>query len=208
GKQYQVCPGESMCDVEAETKTKVDVVNAVNDGDESSSRHLRNSPNLSETVVDDVQESSRERDGEEEGIDHDAKSDEMSVLDILEGICHRKMTKPLTEHAPRVLHQKDGRSRIFYGNTSFYLLFRFHQVRRIYKGNEQCFSKEVYFCIMVEFSLIGCSLGYMSNCRNMLKCNCDDEHSATCEAMSRIQMINGLQCRMLCSSQALISTFN
>ncbi|RRT45664.1 hypothetical protein B296_00054948 [Ensete ventricosum] len=131
GKQYQVCPGESMCDVEAETKTKVDVVNAVNDGDESSSRHLRNSPNLSETVVDDVQESSRERDGEEEGIDHDAKSDEMSVLDILEGICYRKMTKPLTEHAPRVLHQKDGRSRIFYGNTSFYLLFRFHQVRRI-----------------------------------------------------------------------------
>ncbi|URD80417.1 hypothetical protein MUK42_10813, partial [Musa troglodytarum] len=139
GKRYQVYPGESMCDVEAEAKTKVDDVDAVNDGDESSSRHLRNSPNLSETVVDasdnqcddvgyDVQESFREHDGEEEGIDHDAKSDEMSVLDIFEGICHQKMTKPLSEHAPRVLHHKDRRSRIFYGNTSFYLLFRFHQI--------------------------------------------------------------------------------
>ncbi|CAL9131872.1 unnamed protein product [Musa acuminata var. zebrina] len=361
GKQYQVCPGESMCDVEAEAKTKVDDVDAVNDGDESSSRHLRNSPNLSETVVDasnnqcddvgyDVQESSHEHDGEEEGIDHDTKSDEMSVLDIFEGICHPKMTKPLTERAPRVLHYKDGRSRIFYGNTSFYLLFRFHQIlyerilsaktnssaaeiqlrtlkntgipsfyakfkESLYrflnhsidksKFEDDCytfvgpqsyllstlnilisklvkqlqavasnemdnrffqlyayensrgpgrFSDLVYLqnaCVIHDGDIFRfeCSLnptrlsiqlvehackesdstnispgsdfadylynGFlksvpdikeMSNVflrRNMRKCNCDDEHSATCEAMSKIQMINGLQCRMLSSSQVL-----
>jgi paired amphipathic helix protein Sin3a len=39
--------------------------------------------------------------------------------------------KPLAKHVPSALHEKGKDSQVFYGNDSFYVLFRLHQVRLI-----------------------------------------------------------------------------
>ena len=36
--------------------------------------------------------------------------------------------KPLAKHVPPSLHDKEKDTRVFYGNDSFYVLFRLHQV--------------------------------------------------------------------------------
>lgn len=38
-------------------------------------------------------------------------------------------TKPLAKHVASSLHDNEKNSRVFYGNDSFYVLFRLHQVR-------------------------------------------------------------------------------
>lgn len=90
----------------------------------------------------DVQESSYEHDDVEEmDTNHDAECESERVGDISDAdlsqgegtnaafsIFPLKMAKPLAEYMPEVSQAEDRQSRIFYGNASFYLLFRFHQV--------------------------------------------------------------------------------
>ncbi|WOL11761.1 paired amphipathic helix protein Sin3-like 4 [Canna indica] len=146
GRKHQLCPAELTC-IQVEPETKMDNVNASQDSDESMRRHLRNSSNAYEAVIDashsdsESDNSSCEHDdGEEKDVDHHAKSEselvEMSDADMFEeeerqeqlSICHLKTSKPLAELPPRVLLDGDRQSRIFYGSSSFYLLFRFHQI--------------------------------------------------------------------------------
>ncbi|KAI8027738.1 Paired amphipathic helix protein Sin3-like 3 [Camellia lanceoleosa] len=66
-----------------------------------------------------------ESEGEAEGTAnaHDVEG-EGTLLPLSE--CFLQTVKPLTKHVPLALHGKKD-SRVFYGNDSFYVLFRLHQ---------------------------------------------------------------------------------
>ena len=123
-------------------------------GEESAQRSTEDSENASEACEDasgsesgDGEECSREdHDEEEEDMDHDdqdAKAESEGEAegtteshDVAGGISlplserFLYSVKPLAKHVPTALHDCDERSsRIFYGNDSFYVLFRLHQVR-------------------------------------------------------------------------------
>ncbi|XP_009415815.2 paired amphipathic helix protein Sin3-like 4 isoform X1 [Musa acuminata AAA Group] len=73
------------------------------------------------------QDGKAESEGEAEGTTdtHDAEG-EITSLPFSERILHT--VKPLARHVPAALHNKEDKySRIFYGNDSFYVLFRLHQ---------------------------------------------------------------------------------
>ncbi|CAL9773940.1 unnamed protein product [Musa acuminata subsp. burmannicoides] len=149
GRQFQLGPGALTMDfvVDAEAQVNGD---AENEGIESALGPFKDSPNAHEAVVDashgqcddnDVQESSHDNEEEDE-IDHDAKGGSVQVdkmsddADNFQGegtnlpfsACQLKTSKPLTEHTPRLLHNEDRQTRIFYGSTSFYLLLKIHQI--------------------------------------------------------------------------------
>ncbi|KAF1875223.1 hypothetical protein Lal_00007839 [Lupinus albus] len=67
-----------------------------------------------------------ESEGEAEGMAdaHDVEGDGTS-LPFSE--CFLLTVKPLAKHVPLVLHEKERNSQVFYGNDSFYVLFRLHQ---------------------------------------------------------------------------------
>lgn len=72
-----------------------------------------------------------ESEGEAEGMAdaHDAEENG-TLMPFSERFL--KTVKPLTKHVPLILHDKEKDSRVFYGNDSFYVLFRLHQVRHTY----------------------------------------------------------------------------
>lgn len=131
-----------------------DVVRAVaggeneadDEGEESPRRSLEDSENASEngdvsgTESGDGEECSREH--EDGDHDHDNKAESegeaegMADANDVEGdgaslpYSERFLVnvKPLAKYVPPTLHEKERTGRVFYGNDSFYLLFRLHQV--------------------------------------------------------------------------------
>ena len=119
------------------------------EGEESAQRSTEDSENASEAGEDasgsesgDGEECSREDHEDEEDADHDAKAESegeaeanTEAHDADGGISLpfserlHNAVKPLAKHVPTALHDREEKfSRIFYGNDSFYVLFRLHQV--------------------------------------------------------------------------------
>uniref|UniRef100_A0A0E0FF51 Histone deacetylase interacting domain-containing protein n=1 Tax=Oryza nivara TaxID=4536 RepID=A0A0E0FF51_ORYNI len=150
-RPFQGRPGEAQpsC-AEAAGENDAD---ADDEGEESAQRSTEDSENASEGGEDasgsesgDGEECSREdHDEEEEDMDHDdqdAKAESEGEaegttethdveggisLPLSERFLHS--VKPLAKHVPTALHDRDEKSsRIFYGNDSFYVLFRLHQI--------------------------------------------------------------------------------
>jgi paired amphipathic helix protein Sin3a len=151
-RSFQARPGEvvpSCAEAAGENDADAD---DEGEGEESAQRSTEDSENASEAGEDasgsesgDGEECSREdHDEEEEDMDHDdqdtkAESEgeaegttdthdvEGVSLPLVEHFLHS--VKPLAKHVPTSLHDRNEKpSRIFYGNDSFYVLFRLHQV--------------------------------------------------------------------------------
>ncbi|XP_052725221.1 paired amphipathic helix protein Sin3-like 4 isoform X2 [Vigna angularis] len=139
-RPYQDRHGDDVC---GETRGENDV-DADDEGEESPHRSSEDSENASENVdvsgseSADGEECSREEhedgehdnkaesEGEAEGIAdaHDVEGDGMSLPYSERFLL---TVKPLAKHVLPMLHEKDRNSRVFYGNDSFYVLFRLHQ---------------------------------------------------------------------------------
>ncbi|KAK1326557.1 Paired amphipathic helix protein Sin3-like 3 [Acorus calamus] len=151
GRQPHVGPGEEeMHGGEAGGENDAD---ADDEGEESAHRSTEDSENASEAVEDasgtesgDGEECSREdHEEDEEDVDHDDHDPKAESEGEAEGIgdAHDAegeatslpfserflfTAKPLAKHVPSALHDKEDKDlRIFYGNDSFYVLFRLHQ---------------------------------------------------------------------------------
>ena len=141
-RQYQRHGEEEVCCVEAGGENDVD---ADDEGEESAHRTSEDSENASENgeVSGSNSGEGESREEQEEDIDHDEHDNKVESEGEAEGMAdahdvegdgtllpfseHFLLTvKPLAKHVPSVLHEKD--SRVFYGNDSFYVLFRLHQV--------------------------------------------------------------------------------
>lgn len=146
-RQYQTRNGEETCRVEAAGENEAD---ADDEGENSAHRSSESSENASEngdaseSETGDGEDCSREEheedgeqddnkaesEGEAEGMAdaHDVEGDGSSVP-----LSERFLlnVKPLAKHVLPSLHGKEKNSRVFYGNDSFYVLFRLHQVRML-----------------------------------------------------------------------------
>ncbi|KAJ6845405.1 paired amphipathic helix protein Sin3-like 4 [Iris pallida] len=145
GRQFQVRPGEENAEAAGEIDADAD-----DEGDESAQRSTEDSENASEAGEEvsgsesaDGEECSREdHEEEEDDADQDAKAEsegeaegmadahdaegEITSLPFSERFLHT--VKPLAKFVPSALHDKENNgSRIFYGNDSFYVLYRLHQ---------------------------------------------------------------------------------
>lgn len=148
-RTFKVRPGQVEPHAEAAGENDAD-------DEESTQRSTEDSENASEAGEDasgsesgDGEHSSPEDHDEEEDMDHDqdtkAESEGeaegttethdveggMSLLGISLPLSERFLysAKPLAKHVPTSLHGREDRSsHIFYGNDSFYILFRLHQV--------------------------------------------------------------------------------
>ncbi|KAJ4960471.1 hypothetical protein NE237_020381 [Protea cynaroides] len=148
-RQYQARNGEEeeMCCGEAGGENDAD---ADDEGDESAQRSTEDSENASEAGDVSGSESgdgecSREDHEEEEDAEHDEHDAKAESEGEAEGMADAHdvegegtllpyserfllTVKPLAKYVPSVLHDKEKKdSRIFYGNDSFYVLFRLHQ---------------------------------------------------------------------------------
>jgi paired amphipathic helix protein Sin3a len=134
------------------------------EGEESAQKSTEDSENASEAGEDasgsesgDGEECSREDHEDEEDADHDdAKAESegeaegnTEAHDADGGISLpfserlRNAVKPLAKHVPTALYDREEKfSRIFYGNDSFYVLFRLHQV-----------SYYLYTCYLTRWSM-------------------------------------------------------
>uniref|UniRef100_A0ACD5VD60 Uncharacterized protein n=1 Tax=Avena sativa TaxID=4498 RepID=A0ACD5VD60_AVESA len=141
----KVRPGE----VEPEAAGEND---ADDEGEESTQRSTEDSENASEAGEDasgsesgDGDQCSREDHDEEEDMDHDDQDTKAESEGEAEGTTETHdveggislplserflySVKPLAKHVPTSLHDREEKSsHIFYGNDSFYVLFRLHQM--------------------------------------------------------------------------------
>ena len=121
---------------------------ADDEGEESAQRTSEDSENASENgeVSGSNSGEGESREEQEEDIDHDEHDDNkaesegeaegMADAHDVEGdgtllpFSERFLltVKPLAKHVPSALHENETDSRVFYGNDSFYVLFRLHQV--------------------------------------------------------------------------------
>ncbi|KAL6005805.1 hypothetical protein ACLOJK_006378 [Asimina triloba] len=147
-RQHQGRHGE-VCSIEAGEHD----ADADDEGEESAQRSTEDSDNVSEPGEDvsgsdsgDGEECSREdHEEEEEDVDHDDNDAKAESEGEAEGMADAHdaegdgtslpfserfllTVKPLAKHVPLALHDKENKeSRVFYGNDSFYVLFRLHQ---------------------------------------------------------------------------------
>ncbi|KAM1303484.1 hypothetical protein ACFX2F_021293 [Malus domestica] len=145
-RQYQARHGEEeICGGETGGENEAD---ADDEGEESAPRSSEDSENASEngdvsgSESGDGEECSREEHEEDgDNDEHDTKAESegeaegMADAHDVEGdgislpLSERFLStvKPLAKYVPPALHDKEKDSRIFYGNDSFYVLFRLHQ---------------------------------------------------------------------------------
>ncbi|KAH9709201.1 HDAC interact domain-containing protein [Citrus sinensis] len=144
-RQYQTRHGEEVCCGEAGGENDAD---ADDEGEESAHRSSEDTENASEngdvsgSESGDGEGSSREEheeDGDQDEHDNKAESEGeaegMADAHDVEGdgtslpFSERFLlsVKPLAKHVSPSLHDKEKGSRVFYGNDSFYVLFRLHQ---------------------------------------------------------------------------------
>lgn len=140
---------EEICGVDAGGENDAD---ADDEGEESAHRSSEDSENASENgdvsgsesgEGEECSREEREEDGDND--EHDTKAESEGEAEgtadahDVEGdgtslpLSERFLlsVKPLAKHVLPALHDKEKDSRIFYGNDSFYVLFRLHQVRVI-----------------------------------------------------------------------------
>ncbi|KAJ4836782.1 hypothetical protein Tsubulata_013609 [Turnera subulata] len=144
-RQYQTRRGEEETCGEAGGENDAD---ADDEGDESAQRTSEDSENASENGEvsgsesgdgEDCSREEHEEDGEHDEHDNKAESEGeaegMADAHDVEGdgtilpFSERFLlnVKPLAKHVPPALHDIEKGSRVFYGNDSFYVLFRLHQ---------------------------------------------------------------------------------
>ncbi|XP_062191512.1 paired amphipathic helix protein Sin3-like 3 [Phragmites australis] len=166
-RPFQGRPGEvvpSCAEAAGENDADAD-----DEGEESAQRSTEDSENASEAGEDasgsesgDGEECSREdHDEEEEDMDHDDQDAKAESEGEAEGTTEAHdveggtslplserflySVKPLAKHVPTALHDRDEKSsRIFYGNDSFYVLFRLHQIlyERLLSAKTNSFTAE------------------------------------------------------------------
>ncbi|XP_029126334.1 paired amphipathic helix protein Sin3-like 3 isoform X2 [Cajanus cajan] len=138
-RQYQNRRGEVCGEAGGEN-------DADDEGEESPRRSLEDSENVSEngdvsgteSADGECSREEREMDGVHEHdnkAESEGEAEEMADANDVEGdgaslpYSERFLVtvKPLAKHVPPVLHEKEGTVRVFYGNDSFYVLFRLHQ---------------------------------------------------------------------------------
>lgn len=140
-RQFQTKHGEEACGAEAGAENDAD-----DEGEESAHRSSEDSENASENGDVSASESGdgedcSQEDHEEDGDNDDNKGESegeaegmADAHDVGDGtmlpFSDRCLlyVKPLAKHVPPALHEKGRSSRVFYGNDSFYVLFRLHQV--------------------------------------------------------------------------------
>lgn len=144
-KQYQTRHGEEVTCGEAGGENGAE---ADDEGDESARRSSEDSENASEngdvsgSESGDAEDCSREE--HEEDVEHDEHDNKAESEGEAEGMADAHdvegegmalpfserfllNVKPLAKHVPPALLDKERGSRVFYGNDSFYVLFRLHQ---------------------------------------------------------------------------------
>uniref|UniRef100_A0A804QJM7 Histone deacetylase interacting domain-containing protein n=2 Tax=Zea mays TaxID=4577 RepID=A0A804QJM7_MAIZE len=164
-RSFQGRHGEVVPSAEAAGENDAD---ADDEGEESAQRSTEDSENASEAGEDasgsesgDGEECFREdHDEEEEDMDHDDQDTKAESEGEAEGttethdveggislpLSERSLysVKPLAKHVPTALHDREKFSRIFYGNDSFYVLFRLHQIlyERLLSAKTNSFTAE------------------------------------------------------------------
>lgn len=126
--------GENDVDVDDEGeesahRSSEDSENVSENGDVSPSESGERedcSPEQDEEGEHDENDNKAESEGEAEGM-ADAQDGDGTSLPPSERFL--QTVKPLVKHVPTALNERTKSSRIFYGNDSFYVLFRLHQVR-------------------------------------------------------------------------------
>ncbi|CAN6477714.1 unnamed protein product [Victoria cruziana] len=150
GSESRQCQGRSREDEEVCCGGAEHDADADDEGEESAQRSTEDSENMSEAGEDvsgsesgDAEECSHEDHEEEEDEEHDdgkaeSEGEAEGMADALDGegegtslsFSERffMAVKPLTKYISQALLEKDNKeSKIFYGNDSFYVLFRLHQ---------------------------------------------------------------------------------
>eukprot|EP00268_Persea_americana_P032753 TRINITY_DN322_c0_g1_i5.p1 TRINITY_DN322_c0_g1~~TRINITY_DN322_c0_g1_i5.p1 ORF type:complete len:1449 (+),score=328.48 TRINITY_DN322_c0_g1_i5:313-4659(+) len=147
-RQFQVRRGEDEACVGAGGENDAD---ADDEGEESAQRSMEDSENASEAGEDvsgsesgDGDCSREDHEEEEEDVDNDDNDGKAESEGEAEGMTDTRdakgdgaslpfserfllIVKPLAKHVPSALRDREKESRIFYGNDSFYVLFRLHQ---------------------------------------------------------------------------------
>lgn len=124
------CENDADDDGEASAQgTSEDSENASENCDVSGSESANGEGSHEEREEDgdnDVNDNKAESEGEVDGTAdvHDAEGDG-AVMPFSERLLHT--SRPLTKHVPSIYHDRERESRIFFGNDSFYVLFRLHQ---------------------------------------------------------------------------------
>ncbi|XXG59224.1 hypothetical protein AAC387_Pa04g1344 [Persea americana] len=147
-RQFQVRRGEDEACGGAGGENDAD---ADDEGEESAQRSMEDSENASEAGEDvsgsesgDGDCSREDHEEEEEDVDNDDNDGKAESEGEAEGMTDTRdakgdgaslpfserfllIVKPLAKHVPSALRDREKESRIFYGNDSFYVLFRLHQ---------------------------------------------------------------------------------
>lgn len=155
-KHIEAKDGTAMYNLNANTNNESTEMHR---SDSSKAHHVVEDASVSEDYgANDAEEPSCEHNGEKKCVTQGFKSERMGVGEVsadmyeAEGTSEQlsnflmKMSKPLAQHLPKRLHENRP-SRIFYGNSSFYLLFRLHQVSGM-------FSNSYYFLLSVNLLII------------------------------------------------------
>ncbi|XP_039068905.1 paired amphipathic helix protein Sin3-like 4 isoform X2 [Hibiscus syriacus] len=140
-RQYQRHGEEEVCRRDAGGENDVD-----DEGDESGHRTSEDSENASENgeVFGSDSGEGESREEQEDDGDHDEHDNKVESEGEAEGTADAHdvegdgtllpfserfllNVKPLAKHVPLALHENKKDSRVFYGNDSFYVLFRLHQ---------------------------------------------------------------------------------
>ncbi|XP_019164891.1 PREDICTED: paired amphipathic helix protein Sin3-like 3 isoform X2 [Ipomoea nil] len=162
---------------ESAQRTSEDTGNASEHGDVSGSESADGEGSHDEPDEDgdhDENENKAESEGEVEGMDdvHDTEGDGVPLPLSVRGI---QTAKPLTMLVPPPLHDKDG-LRIFYGNDSFYVLFRLHQTlyERMHKAKLHSSSVENRWRASNDANPTDIYARFMTALRNLLDGSSDN----------------------------------
>ncbi|CAN4116256.1 unnamed protein product [Withania somnifera] len=128
-KLYQSGHGEEIRGEASAQGTSEDSENASENCDVSGSESANGEGSHEEHEEDgdnDVNNNKADSEGEVDGTAdvHDAEGDG-AVMRFSERLLHT--SRPLTKHVPSIYHDREKESRVFFGNDSFYVLFRLHQ---------------------------------------------------------------------------------
>ncbi|CAN4124323.1 unnamed protein product [Withania somnifera] len=132
--EEEICGRDRGCENDADDEgdasaqgTSEDSENASENCDVSGSESANGEGSHEEREEDgDVNDNKAESEGEVDGTAdvHDAEGDG-AVMPFSERRLHT--SRPLTKHVPSIYHDREKESRVFFGNDSFYVLFRLHQ---------------------------------------------------------------------------------
>ncbi|GJX09941.1 paired amphipathic helix protein Sin3-like protein 3 isoform X1 [Tanacetum coccineum] len=140
-------------------KSKTTIMNKNHYQNKHQKGGLQNGDSVDENGDDSGSESADAEDLSPE--DHDTKGQGKGMVDGMgEDICPItehiiRRVKPLMLHVPETLHNKEKKSRVFYGNDDFYVFFRLHQIlyTRLEEVNEKSLV-EKWRGLMIQHQMI------------------------------------------------------